>query len=58
MFESSAWRAMAASAAASVSVAEGDTSAARARFESAAGLYQLAGQPYWLERSLAQAAAT
>jgi DNA-binding SARP family transcriptional activator len=43
MFESSAWRAMAESAA--------------GRFQSAATLYERAGQPYWVERSLAQAAA-
>ena len=58
IFDSSAWRAMAASASASVAVAEGDPAAAREGFEAAAGLYERAGQPYWLERSLAQAAAT
>lgn len=57
MFGSSAWRAMAASASAGVAVAEGDAPAAHERFREAAGLYERAGQPYWQERSLAQAAA-
>jgi hypothetical protein len=58
MFESSAWRAMAESAAASVAAGDGDSARARERFEVAAALYERAGQPYWLERSLAQATAT
>ncbi len=58
MFDSSAWRAMAESAAASVTAAEGDSVGARERFEAAAGLYERAGQPYWLQRSRAQAAGT
>ena len=57
MFDSSAWRAMAESAAASVAAAEGDSVGARERFEAAAGLYERAGQPYWLQRSRTQAAA-
>ena len=57
MFDSSAWRAMAESAAASVAAADGDSDRARERFEAAAGLYQEAGQPYWLQRSHAQAEA-
>jgi tetratricopeptide (TPR) repeat protein len=57
MFDSSAWRAMADSAAASAARVEGDVDRARERFESAAGLYERAGQPYWVERSFAQAAA-
>jgi DNA-binding SARP family transcriptional activator len=57
MFDSSAWRAMAESAAASVAAADGDSDRARERFEAAAGLYQQAGQPYWLQRSRAQAEA-
>ena len=57
MFDSSAWRAMAESAAASVAGAGGDQAQARAGFESAAGLYERAGQPYWRERSRAHAAA-
>ena len=57
MFDSSAWRAMAESAAASIAAAEKDPARARAGFEAAAALYERAGQPYWLERSLAQAAA-
>jgi DNA-binding SARP family transcriptional activator len=58
MFESSAWRAMAESAAASVAAGDGDSARARERFEAAAALYERAGQPYWFERSLAQAAST
>ena len=57
MFASSAWKAMAESAAASVAAAEGDTTGACAGFESAATLYGRAGQPYWQGRSSAQAAA-
>jgi DNA-binding SARP family transcriptional activator len=57
MFESSAWRAMAASAAGSVAAADDDPALARERFETAAALYERAGQPYWLQRSRAQAAA-
>jgi hypothetical protein len=57
-FDSSAWRAMAESAAASLAAAERQPTLARERFEAAARLYQRAGQPYWAERSLAQAAAT
>ena len=57
MFDSSSWRAMAASASASVAMAEGDPDAAREGFVAAASLYERAGQPYWLERSLARAAA-
>jgi hypothetical protein len=56
-FDSSAWRAMAEAAGGSVARAEGDRERARERFEAAAGLYQRADQPYWLERSRAQAAA-
>jgi DNA-binding SARP family transcriptional activator len=56
-FASSAWRAMAESAAASVAAAEGDAARARERFEAAAGQYERAGQPYWVERSLIQASA-
>jgi DNA-binding SARP family transcriptional activator len=58
MFDSSAWRAMAESASASVAAAEGDGALARERFATAAGMYERAGQPYWRERSLALAAAT
>ena len=55
VFDSSAWRAMAESAAASVAAVEGEPSRARERFEAAATLFERAGQPYWIERSLAQA---
>lgn len=57
MFGSSVWRAMAESAGASIATADGDSARARQRFEEAAGLYERAGQPYWLDRSRAQAAA-
>jgi hypothetical protein len=57
VFDSSAWRAMAQSAAGSAAKAEGEPARARAHFEAAASLYQKAGQPYWAERSLGQAAA-
>jgi cobalamin biosynthesis protein CobT len=56
IFESSAWRAMAESAAASVARADGDQAQARAGFESAARQFERAGQPYWRERSRAHAA--
>lgn len=55
-FESSAWRAMAASAAGSLAAAEGDAGRARAAFEEAALLYERAHQPYWAKRSLSLAA--
>jgi DNA-binding SARP family transcriptional activator len=58
MFESSAWGAMAESAAGSAAVAAGDADGARGRFRAAAELYERAGQPYWLQRSRAQAAAS
>jgi DNA-binding SARP family transcriptional activator len=57
MFESSAWSAMAESAAGSVAAAEGALAEARARFEEAASLYDRIGHSYWAERSQAQAAA-
>jgi hypothetical protein len=56
-FDSSAWRAMAESAAASAAAASGDPARAREHFEVAAGLYARAGQPYWRQRALSQAAA-
>jgi DNA-binding SARP family transcriptional activator len=56
MFESSAWRAMAESAAASVAVLDGESDDARAGFAAAASLYERAGQPYWQRRSAGQAA--
>jgi predicted negative regulator of RcsB-dependent stress response len=55
MFESSAWSAMAASAAGSVAAAEGATAEARTRFEEAASLYERIGHSYWAERSRMQA---
>ena len=56
MFESSAWSAMAASAAGSVAAAEGALDDARARFDEAAALYDRIGHSYWAERSRTQAA--
>jgi hypothetical protein len=57
LFDSSAWRAMSESAAASVAAVEGDPGRARERLQAAAALYERARQPYWAQRSLAQAAA-
>jgi ATP/maltotriose-dependent transcriptional regulator MalT len=57
-FDSSAWRAMAKSAAASVAAVEGHPTRAREHFEVAATLYERADQPYWAARSLAQARRT
>ena len=54
-FASSAWSAMAESAAASAAAAEHDEARAQTGFHSAAELYERAGQPYWVERSLAHA---
>jgi hypothetical protein len=56
MFDSSAWGAMAESAAASVTAAEGGQAEARERFETAAELYDRIGHTYWADRSRAQAA--
>jgi DNA-binding SARP family transcriptional activator len=55
MFESSAWSAMAESAAGSVAVAEGAPAEARTRFEEAASLYDRIGHTYWAERAQAHA---
>ena len=57
MFDSSAWSAMAESAAGSVAVADGRAPDARERFRAAAALYDRVGHSYWAERSLAKAAA-
>ena len=56
-FESAAWRAMAATAASCLAAAEGEPSRAREGFEHAAALYERAHQPFWAQRSRAQAAA-
>jgi DNA-binding SARP family transcriptional activator len=58
MFTSSAWRAMAESAAGSVAAAEGDQRAAIQHFNAAHDLYQWSGQAYWAQRSLQLAAVT
>jgi DNA-binding SARP family transcriptional activator len=55
MFSSSAWSAMAESAAGSVSSVEGAPAEARTRFEAAASLYDRIGHSYWADRSRAQA---
>lgn len=57
VFASSAWRAMAESAAGSVSRANGDRANARQHFDLAAALYERAGQPFWSNRSVRLAAA-
>ncbi|HET7744523.1 MAG TPA: BTAD domain-containing putative transcriptional regulator [Gaiellaceae bacterium] len=57
MFESSAWSAMAESAAGSVAAAEGAQTRGRAHFEKAASLYDRIGHSYWAERSQTQASA-
>ncbi|MEV7802258.1 BTAD domain-containing putative transcriptional regulator [Microbispora sp. NPDC088329] len=54
-FASSAWSAMAESAAASAAVADGDPYAARERFQSAAALYAEVGHSFWADRATAQA---
>ena len=51
MFASSAWQAMAESAAGSVAVAEGEPERAVRNFTRARELYDAAGQPYWAERT-------
>ena len=58
MFTSSAWRAMAESAAGSVAVAEGDERAAFRHFDAAHDLYERAGQSYWAHRSQQLASST
>jgi hypothetical protein len=51
MFASSAWRAMAESAAGSLAAAEGDQTGARLRFDPARQLYERAGRAaYWEQR--------
>ncbi len=55
-FSSSAWRAMAESAAGSVRILEGDGDDARDHFGTASELYAAAGQPFWAERSKRQTA--
>jgi predicted negative regulator of RcsB-dependent stress response len=55
-FQSKPWRAMAESAAGSAALSEGQRQRARGHFVAAAKLYEDAGQPYWMQRALAQAA--
>jgi len=52
MFSSSAWSAMAESAAASAALAAGDETTSDARTKSASDLYLRAHQPYWAERAV------
>jgi DNA-binding SARP family transcriptional activator len=52
MFNSSAWHAMAESAAGSLAVAEGDEGPALRHFDAARDLYERAGQPCWAQRTL------
>jgi hypothetical protein len=51
LFNSSAWQAMAESAAGSAALADADLAAARQRFEAARARYEAAGQPYWTDRA-------
>jgi hypothetical protein len=51
MFNSSAWQAMAESAAGSAAVADRDPAMARHHFEAARARYEMAGQPYWTDRT-------
>jgi DNA-binding SARP family transcriptional activator len=53
-FGSSAWSAMAESAAASAAFADGDLPTARQRFGAAAALYEKAGHTFWASRASAQ----
>ena len=58
LFHSSAWRAMAESAAGSLAVADGNAQAAQQHFDAARDLYERAGQPYWSQRSVRLASIT
>lgn len=53
-FRSSAWSAMAESAAASAAIADGDLPAARERFQAAVLLYEKADHPFWATRTRTQ----
>jgi hypothetical protein len=55
-FDSSAWRAMAETAAGARAQAEGDPAGARAHHLTAAALYDRARQPFWAARARMQAA--
>ena len=50
-FTSSAWQAMAETAAANAALADGEAGLAHEHFERAGRLYEVAGQPYWAERT-------
>jgi len=50
-FQSSAWQAMAETAIADAAQAAGDVAAARQHLETAADLYDKAGQPFWTTRT-------
>jgi DNA-binding SARP family transcriptional activator len=55
-FTSSAWQAMSETAAANAALADGDSQLAHEHFERAGQLYEVAGQPYWAERTSGLAA--
>ncbi len=57
-FSSSAWQAMADTAAGSAAAAAGDTRIAIGHFASARERYELAGQPYWARRATRLASVT
>jgi hypothetical protein len=57
-FASSAWQAMADTAAGSAAVAAGDKRTAIGHFSSAREHYELAGQPYWAQRAARLASVT
>ena len=57
-FASSAWQAMADTAAGSAAVAAGDTRTAIGHFASARERYEYAGQPYWAHRAARLASVT
>ncbi len=56
IFQSSAWRAMAETAAGSAALSAGDRQEAARRFRAGADLYEQAGQPFWSARAKRQAA--
>jgi hypothetical protein len=51
MFDSSAWSAMAESAAGSAAAADGDEAEAQTRYAAASALYARVGHTYWAERT-------
>ena len=51
LFSSSSLQAMAESAAGNAALADGDLAGARKHFDAARALYEVAGQPFWAERT-------